>query len=108
MYKDEFPDYDDELWIPDGFKDVSWHNDTCPHVEKRYFIDVEYAGSEDIEVVTKIWQDYKDPEKREYETAPRYSLLIEISYQNIFFYQTNNVEEIKKMVTENRFNWRCY
>ena len=30
-YREEFPNYDDELWIPKGFIDGSWHNDTCPH-----------------------------------------------------------------------------
>ena len=99
MYKHEFPDYDDKLWIPDGFKDESWHNDICPHVEKRFIT------SEAVEVVVKIWQDYKDPQKREYEAAPRYLLSIEISYQIVFLHQTDNLEEIKKMVTENKFNW---
>ena len=105
MYKNEFPRYDDELWIPDGFEDVSWHNDTCPHVEKRYYIDTDYAGSNDVEVAVRIWQDYKDPAKREYECAPRYSISISICWTDVFFYQTNNLDEIKKMVADNIFNW---
>lgn len=34
-YRTEFPDYDDDLYCPDGWTDQSWHNDTCPHIQKR-------------------------------------------------------------------------
>ena len=34
MYKDEFPNYDDVLYIPSGFIDDSWHNDACPRATK--------------------------------------------------------------------------
>ena len=53
-YKIEFPDYDDAITLPEGWRDVSWHNDICPSFEK------------DLNDVTyKIFCDYKDPERRE-------------------------------------------
>ena len=54
-YKYEFPDYDDELPVIDGFKDESWHNDVCPSMEKRIYNDA----------YLKLWCDYKNPEMRE-------------------------------------------
>jgi hypothetical protein len=30
----EFPEYDDNLTIPDGWVDVSWHNNACPSISK--------------------------------------------------------------------------
>ena len=53
-YKVEFPHYDDELIIPDGWVDTSWHNDVSPSIEKQIG-DIKY----------KIWCDFKDPNKRE-------------------------------------------
>lgn len=56
-YKTEFPDYDGELpAIEDlGFVDVSWHNDTCPIMDK------ELANGQTIAVAC----DYVDPSLRE-------------------------------------------
>jgi hypothetical protein len=35
-YKIEFPDYDDTITLPEGWRDVSWHNDICPSFEKDF------------------------------------------------------------------------
>jgi hypothetical protein len=53
-YKTEFPDFDYELTIPDGWTDTSWHNDVSPSIEKQ-------VG----DIKLKIWCDFKDPNKRE-------------------------------------------
>jgi hypothetical protein len=53
-YKTEFPDYDQQLSLPDGWIDSSWHNDVSPSFEKQLG-DIKY----------KIWCDYKDPDRRE-------------------------------------------
>ena len=53
-YKTEFPDFDYELTIPDGWTDSSWHNDVSPSIEKQ-FGDIKY----------RIWCDFADPERRE-------------------------------------------
>lgn len=53
-YKTEFPSYDDELSLPDGWVDTSWHNDVSPSFEKKLG-DITY----------RIWCDYKDPDRRE-------------------------------------------
>ena len=51
-YKYEFPDFDGELPVIEGFVDDSWHNDVCPSMfNKRTNI--------------KLWVDYVDPDKRE-------------------------------------------
>jgi hypothetical protein len=54
MYKKEFPDYDETIEIPDGFVDVSWHNDACPSICKSI---------DDNDAIV-IYCDYKDPAKR--------------------------------------------
>lgn len=48
-YKTEFPHYDDELTLPDGWVDTSWHNDACPSFEKTI------NGT-----LVRLWCDYKD------------------------------------------------
>jgi len=53
-YKTEFPDFDYDLTIPEGWVDASWHNDVSPSFEKRMG-DVTY----------KIWCDFKNPDRRE-------------------------------------------
>lgn len=53
-YKTEFPDFDYELTIPEGWTDSSWHNDVSPSIEKQ-FGDIKY----------RIWCDFADPERRE-------------------------------------------
>jgi len=54
-YKIEFPDYDDVINLPLGWKDISWHNNTCPSISKEV--------NEKTFVV--IWCDYKDFSRRE-------------------------------------------
>jgi len=53
-YKTEFPEFDYELTIPDGWVDSSWHNDVSPSIEKQVG-DIKY----------RIWCDYQNPDKRE-------------------------------------------
>ena len=53
-YKTEFPDFDNELSLPNDWIDSSWHNDVSPSFEKQIG-DIKY----------KIWCDFKDPDRRE-------------------------------------------
>lgn len=53
-YKQEFPDFDTELNLPEGWIDTSWHNDICPSFEKQF-------GA----VTYKIFCDYTNPDRRE-------------------------------------------
>lgn len=53
-YKNEFPDHDYEIILPEGYEDISWHNDACPSICKT--IDKDHA--------IVIYCDYKDPAKR--------------------------------------------
>jgi len=51
-YRDEFPDFSagDMPAIPEGFEDLSWHNDVCPSFERNGL---------------KLWVDYLNPNRRE-------------------------------------------
>lgn len=53
-YMTEFPDYDDTLILPEGWQDVSWHNDACPSFDRKF-------GN----INFRIYCEYKDPNKRE-------------------------------------------
>lgn len=91
LYRTEFPDYDDVLRIPKGFVDCSYHNDICPHVSQYY-------RNEETELMINIWQDYVDPDKREYSDYPRFIFSIEINGDVIFECKTDVWEEIEKLL----------
>lgn len=95
-WRNEFPDWDGgELYIPEGWKDNSWHNNTCPHAEL-------YVEKEDIVFYFCIWQDYIDVNKREYDNTPRYTFEIDVKTgkwdYTLFLKQTDSLDEIKKLV----------
>ena len=90
-YIKEFPDYDGELYIPKGFNDYSWHNDVCPHVEKRY-------DNENLEIDVCIWQDYIDISLREREIGKRYLFQIKVNDGVLFSCETDDLEKVKELV----------
>lgn len=91
-YREEFPDYDDKgIYIPKGWTDGSYHNDTCPHAYVRTYDD------EVVEAEARIWQDYKEPAKREYESDKRYLFEIVVNGEPMFQRSTDDLEEIKNL-----------
>lgn len=62
-YLTEFPDFDPATMpeIPEGFQDVSWHNDACPS-----FL------NETLGLI--IFVDFEDSEKREFRETERFTL----------------------------------
>ena len=91
LYKREFPGFDAELIIPNGFEDASYHNDVCPHVSRM----INRVG---MEVDYTIWQDYVDPNKREHEESSRFLFIIKVDEVIVFAKGTNNWEEIEALL----------
>lgn len=89
-YITEFPDYDGEFYCPKGWEDNSWHNDVCPRAMYR-------IESETRTVEYSIWQDYIDVNRREYEKGKRYIFQIEVNNDLIFHYESDDLEEIKRI-----------
>ena len=55
-YKYEFPNFDYDIpQIPEGFVDVSWHNNVSPSFERKL---------DDTNSIT-LWVDYADESRRE-------------------------------------------
>jgi hypothetical protein len=52
----EFPEYDDTLTMPNGWTDISWHNNACPSISKEV--------NKKLSIV--IWCDYKNPSMRDW------------------------------------------
>ena len=90
-YKSEFPSYDDTLTLPEGWVDVSWHNDACPSFEKA-FGDVKY----------RIFCDYKDMEKRDCPDWTRFGVYVEdeVNFECIGQFET--LEEALDFVTKEK------
>lgn len=89
-YLIEFPCYDGDFYLPEGWEDNSWHNDACPHAEKR---------SKDGRIVANIWQEFVAFEKRDTESEERYLFTICVNGDDaIFEYWTNDLEKIKELV----------
>lgn len=95
-YISEFPDYDGKFYCPKGWTDASWHNDTMPRAMLRKEKTGNYTSSRS-EVVFSIWQDYVDVGKREYDIGKRYTFCVEVDAELVFFYETDDLEEIKKL-----------
>jgi hypothetical protein len=55
-YREEFPDFDDELPVIEGFEDRSWANEQCPCLINE-------------ELHLLLFVDYKDPERSEWPEA---------------------------------------
>ena len=91
LYKTEFPNYDDELIIPEGFRDCSYHNDVCPCV-------CQYFSKGDTEIKIIIWQDYKDPDNREYPSASRFAFNIQVNGEDVFLYTTDDWQKVEEML----------
>ena len=81
-YMREFPDYDDILTLPEGWTDISWHNDACPSFVRK-FGDVEY----------RIFCDYVDPDRREMHGAMRFVIYIEDEVNYTCIGQTDTIKE---------------
>jgi hypothetical protein len=66
-YLAEFPHYDDLIPLPEGYEDMSWHNDICPHIERS------------INPVTSvaIWCDFKEYSKREMGSMFRFTVALQ-------------------------------
>lgn len=94
MYRQEFPDYDGELFIPEGWIDNSWHNDVCPRAMHRKFCRFENVTQT---IDFSIWQDYIDVNKREYDNGKRYLFQIHVNNDLIYHYETDDLEEIKRL-----------
>ena len=84
-WKTDFQDYDGEFFCPEGWVDESWHNDVCPHIEKR-------SG----EIAVLVWQNYVAEDLREFKE--RYSFQIEYEGECIYDYPTDDLEKIKELM----------
>ena len=90
-YMNEFPNYDSQLYLPNGWTDSSFKGDPCPSVSKVY-----RNGGTEVEFV--IWQDYVDKSKREYDWQMRFMFQINVDNVNVFRFETDDINEIKKIV----------
>jgi hypothetical protein len=57
----EFPDFDYDLPVIEGFTDTSWHNDLCPSL----------SGPRNL----ILWCDYADASKREVNPVHQFTLV---------------------------------
>lgn len=68
-YREEFPDFELDVTIPEGFEDQSWHNDVCPSW---------YSEELDVE----MWVDYPKAEEREMQGYHRFQLVSDPNYEH--------------------------
>lgn len=85
-YRIEFPDFGElDVTLPPSFDDFSWHNDVCPCFMRDNLM---------------IWIDFKDPARREFTDALRFSLWLVNSDGEYIetICHTDNYEEILKHI----------
>ena len=91
LFRDAFPNWDGgELYIPKGWIDNSYKNDTCPRAMYR-------IESETKTVECSLWQDYVDVDKREYDYTKRYIFQIHVNEDLVYHYETDDLSEAKKL-----------
>tara|TARA_R110000787_G_scaffold203508_1_gene313993 strand:- start:325 stop:618 length:294 start_codon:yes stop_codon:yes gene_type:complete len=66
-YTNEFPDFELDVNIPNGFDDIAWHNDTCP----CWFKPLNGANQG-----FRLWVDYKDQADSEFSDDKNYNRFI--------------------------------
>ena len=84
-YKTEFPQFDDNISLPEGWEDESWHNNACPSFSKPL--------NDNFRVV--LWYDYKKPELRDSPSLKRFSL--DVHENDEFFHNlcmSDSLEEV--------------
>lgn len=84
-WQTEFSDFDDMPAIPENWKDISWHNDSCPSFECGELL---------------IFVDYADPEKREVATPFRFVVVNDPMAEAIL--ETDDWAEVLAAVELNR------
>lgn len=89
-YLSEFPYYDGDFYIPKGWMDNSWHNDTCPRAMFR-------TETETKTVEFSLWQDYVDVNKRELDGTKRYIFQIHVNRELVYHYETDSLDEAKEL-----------
>lgn len=86
-----FPGFVFEHWMPQGFQDSTWGNDTCPSIERKYSattlkVHIEFADPKDREPGCARYTCYSAPndeciEGPEFETEHWEDVLIWIGYR---------------------------
>ena len=92
LYKTEFPNFDTELKIPEGYEDHSYHNDVMPRAYKVSTL------ADGTEIIVSIWQDYANEDLREWEDTTRYCLQIDVNGVFVCSFPTNEWSEIERLV----------
>ena len=74
LYRENFPDYDDVLKVPEGWMDSSDYAtcDVCPSISRR----IPSKDGKSDKFMT-ILEDYKDPNRRESPDYPRYAVRLQ-------------------------------
>ncbi len=92
QYLEEFPDFDTELYVPEGWEDHSWHNDEMPRAilvkEVPFIGEVQYC----------LWQDYVDVNKRERDFRKRIAFYVYVNGEVVFTYETDDLEKAKEVI----------
>lgn len=85
LFTTEFPDFapDSLPALPEGFVDISWHNDACPSF-----------ASDTLGLCVFI--DFADPAQREFPETPRFT---------VFDWDAENGYDTKQTVDLNTDNW---
>ena len=73
-YKQEFPNFDDDLPTIEGFFDCSWHNDSCPSIMGYYNPKTKQIDGED-EPFIQIYIEYKNPDLRDWRGIERFHVI---------------------------------
>lgn len=81
--------------------DISWHNDSCPHLTMSW---TDVQEMHDNNTAIGLWVDEEDPDKRESENSYRYSLVVGYSEQRESILHTNDLNDVLEWIENHNPN----
>jgi hypothetical protein len=91
-YKKEFRYFDFEIPpLPEGFVDMSWHNNICPSFEREL---------NETQIIT-LWVNYKNVKRRELRTK-KFFITIETKDEmdHVLIYETDSWKVINNQINK--------
>ena len=101
-WKTEFPEFKDSDMpeMPEGWKDISWHNDSCPSFE------VWRESNDDCAAFIRVWISESEPSERDFPNQARFMISLENRPEFECLFSSDEWSEILAYVETCKGEWK--